>query len=70
MPNAATNIEKAEKFLRHRFIENAKHYGGSFAQALNNDAAVQLAEVFFGVDTAQKAKESLGAEREPHPAEP
>ncbi|HMA78560.1 MAG TPA: hypothetical protein VKP88_05530 [Candidatus Paceibacterota bacterium] len=70
MTGSDNQLRAATDYLRARYVNHRIHYGGSFAEALNNDAAVQLAEVFFGVDTVQKAKESLSTEREPHPAEP
>jgi len=40
-------LSNAIAFLKKRYAENAKDYSGSFANTLNNEAAVEMASLFY-----------------------
>ena len=48
-------LSNAVKFLKKRYAENAVDYHGSFAKALNNEAAVEIAEVLFPSKVVREA---------------
>lgn len=53
------NETNALNFLTQRFTDNAENYGGSFAQHLNNDAAVQFSGIYFTSAATRAAHETL-----------
>ena len=52
-------IKAVTRFLKTRFSENARMYQGSFAMELNNESAIQLAELLFSPKTAKRALSNI-----------
>ena len=50
---------EATTFLVHRFASNTTQYAGSFARELNDEAAIELAEIIWGAGIVCKVRELL-----------
>jgi hypothetical protein len=59
-----TELREVLDFLRKRFEEHRNIYGTSFAQQLNNEAAVEIAEVIFSPEMVVQARKHLKEDRE------
>lgn len=53
-------LSEAIHFLRSQFESNLRNDGNSFAKKLNNEAAVEMAEVLFLGSAVKQAIEELG----------
>lgn len=62
--NEEEELRKVLEFLRLRFTAHRDIYGSSFAQQLNNEAAVEIAEVMFSPQMVSVARDRLKCEKE------